>query len=573
MADTFKYVVGIDLGTTNTLACYFKGGKKKLVDFNGEKMLPSKLYVDKNGKIFVGQVAANLGATDPKNLISSSKTQMGTIEKIFESNGKKFSPTDVATEILKEVRRNFIEIVNCDEDEEIGAVITVPAYFKNQQRNETKKAGEAAGFKVMWILEEPTAAAIESIRDHDKEDKAVFVVDIGGGTFDLSVLKADLDKHIYTPLDTNGDSHLGGDDFDKALVNYFIKQIKDVTGNDLSDFKKSGISDEGEYYTQRYRILTAAQDAKKDLSDTFETKINIQKVFPYYDFKSTLSRDQFNEISKDIYKSIFDRLKRFLNKGDTFKREDIGNVILAGGSCYIPYIIEEVEKIFGYEPGGQDKSMLVAYGAALAAKIITSPEGIGTIEGILSHSFGVMTVNDKHEQIFTKILQKGTKYGEGIICKGTHRVKTTRDNQTKINVLVYEAGHDNEDKIEIKYHDFDGSLELKGIAPQPKGIPTFEITFEFDANQNLKVTVRDEQTDDTVEETIKPGAKPEFPQVVSADVMLMLDNSGSMDSDMETAKGACRRLVNEIIDLNLHRLGLISFESKAELLCHLTQNK
>ena len=373
MADTFKYIVGIDLGTTNTLACYFKGGRKKLVDFNGEKMLPSKLYVDKNGKIFVGLVAANYGATDPKNLISSSKTQMGTIEKIFESNGKKFSPTDVATEILKEVRRNFIEIVNCDEDEEIGAVITVPAYFKNQQRNETKKAGEAAGFKVMWILEEPTAAAIESIRDDANEDKAVFVVDIGGGTFDLSVLKADLDKHIYTPLDTNGDSHLGGDDFDKALVNYFIKLIKDDTNNDLSDFKKSGISDEGEYYTQRYRILTAAQDAKKDLSDTFETKINIQKIFSNYYFKYTLSRDQFNEICKDVCKRIFDRMKKFLNENEHFKIEDIGDIILVGNTCNIPYIAEEIEKIFGRKIKSEyDKSTLVAYGAALAAKFMNA---------------------------------------------------------------------------------------------------------------------------------------------------------------------------------------------------------
>lgn len=573
MAESYKYVVGIDLGTTNTLACFFRNGRKELVKFAGEPLLPSVLYVDKNGKTYIGNKALTRGATDPRNMVRSSKKYIGDYEREpWNLNGKKFTPTDVATEILKEVRANFVRTVDCDPSEKIGAVITVPAYFNNNQRNETRKAGKAAGFEVMWILEEPVAAAIEVIHE-DQFDKKVFVVDIGGGTFDLSVLEADEQQHIYNEIDKDGDPQLGGDDFDDALVKRLIKIIEDDSGKDLSSPQAAGL-EESDYYYKKNKILKAAQKAKKELSgDSEETDIEIEDIFNDYDLEMTLTREEFNSICAEIFDKIFARTKRFVDNSKQFKIGDIGKIILAGGTCYIPLIGETIEKMFGIEPESDlEKSMLVAYGAAHFARWKNGGvEGdvAFTLQGIIPHSLGVEIVNQKREYIFEKILTKGLKYP----CSGSKNFTTSFDNQTQVDINVYEAGNDAENQADINCHKLYGTLTLDGIAPKPKGVPTIKVTFDYDDNQNLTVTALDMQTGDSETKAIKSGQKVEQKKEAPVDLMLLLDISGSMSSDdVYQAKRASLKLVNEMIDLSVHRMGVISFESRAHLLCHLTHD-
>ena len=275
----YDYVLGIDLGTTNTLACYFVGGKKRLLKFPpGETMLPSVVFTDDDGKVTVGQMAQNQGVVQPDNMISSSKTFIGNLElnKTWNCGGKIYTPTDVATEILREVRRQFIKRVKLDDNAEIGAVITVPAYFNDNQRDETRKAGEAAGFHVMWILEEPTAAAIEAV--HEKQlDKKVFVVDIGGGTFDLSVLEADHENHTYRAVAIDGDDRLGGDNFDKIIQRKLISKIEDDVKINLDD-AESAMLDETEYNKLMHRLLTEARKIKEGLSETQQYEVNLPNL-------------------------------------------------------------------------------------------------------------------------------------------------------------------------------------------------------------------------------------------------------------------------------------------------------
>ncbi len=427
--ENYSYVVGIDLGTTNTLACYYVGGKRELVTFSaGKELLPSVIYVGKDGKVLVGQRALSRGATDTRNMIRSSKKFIGDYEAdmTWNLNGKKFTPTDVATEILKEVKKHFVKTVGCDADEKIGAVITVPAYFNNNQRNETKKAGEAAGFNVMWILEEPMAAAIAAVHE-EKMDKKVFVVDIGGGTFDLSVLEADEENHVYNAIALDGDPQLGGDDFDSALVDKFVEIIEDESSRDFSNARAAGL-DESDYKRRINAILKAAQEAKIELSTEEETEIAVNDIFDDYDFGLDLSREDFNEICKDIFDKIFKRTKNFLNNNtDKFSLKEIGHVILAGGSCFIPYIENEVEKIFGFSPvRGLDREKLVVYGAALIAKAQNEPESgnVPNIKGIIPHSLGIESEDpNTHELIFSEILSKNTKYP----CHNSETYTTTYD--------------------------------------------------------------------------------------------------------------------------------------------------
>ena len=229
--------------------------------------------------------------------------------------------------------------------------------------------------------------------------------------------------------------------------------------------------------------------------------------------------------------------------------------------------------MFGREPESDyDKAMLVAYGAAHVAKWKNGGLEGGKspiIQSIIPHSLGVMAVNDNREQVLSKILEKNTKYP----CHNSHKYTTTYDNQTKIDINVYEAGNDHEDKAGIQYHKLYGSLTLDGIAPQPKGVPTFEVTFDYDDNQNLKVTVEDLQTGDSESATIASGKKIELPQESPVDLMLLIDSSGSMSDGMEEAHKASLKFVEEMIDLSIHRMGLISFESSPKLLCHLSHNE
>ena len=342
--------VGIDLGTTNTLACYLKRGRPDLIRFPGSgKMIPSVLYVDESGDISVGQMAKKSGVMNPLNVIRSSKTYMADAKKVWKINGKVFTPTDVAAEILKEVKAQILKKLKCPPETKVNAVITVPAYFTGNQKDETKKAGKLAGLNVLQIITEPMAAAVAAVRELELDDK-VFVVDLGGGTFDISVLKADHRSHTYRALDISGDRKLGGDDFDTLLYEYLIGIIQDDLGLDLSDQKISGL-DHNEYYFMIGRVREAAENAKIDLSNETTCQIDLPNLFNYrgrnYDFSTELTREEFNDICQPLFDKITSRIKKFIETSDKFKLNEISTIILAGGSCYIPKVREDVEKIFG----------------------------------------------------------------------------------------------------------------------------------------------------------------------------------------------------------------------------------
>ncbi|MBR2773695.1 MAG: Hsp70 family protein [Selenomonadaceae bacterium] len=569
-------VVGIDLGTTNTLACYFVNGRKKLLKFaGGSNMLPSVIYTDDDGKVIVGQVAQSRGEFNPSRMIRSAKTYIGNFElnKTWTCGGRTYTPTDVATEVLKEVRQRLVRNMRLSDDAQIGAVITVPAYFNDNQRDETRKAGEAAGFKVMWILEEPTAAAIEAV--HERQlDKKVFVVDIGGGTFDLSVLEADHANHTYTAIAIDGDDRLGGDDFDLAIQQELIRHIEDDTGIKLTDAKSAGL-DDAEYQSLMTRLLTEARNVKEGLSDVTEYSVTLPNLTTLggqnYDLDFVFTRRALERTCKPLFDRIFNSLNDFVSGNKKFKLEDIGHVILAGGTCFIPYIKEQIERDLGIKPDDSlQLSQLVVSGAARVAEAKSGGVESGgdiKLRSILAHSLGIEVLGDKGKLIFDQILAKDTPYP----CEVLKNYVTTFDNQTKIDVNVYEAGKEGE--TDLSYHRFRGALNLKNLPPAAKGKTKVSVKFEYTEDQRLRVTVTDKQDERNFKEVfLDKSAKTQSRSGSTSpiDIVLMLDSSGSMYEQMNEAKKACRKLINEMIDLSVHRMALMNFDSSPHMLCRLT---
>ena len=532
--------VGIDLGTTNTLACYLRRGRPNFIRFAGSgDMLPSVLYVDAEKNIFVGEKAKKRGVIDPLNVIRSSKTYMADFGKTWTVGGKTFTPTQVAAEILSEVKRQIIKKLHCDDETKISAVITVPAYFTANQKDETKKAGFDAGFNVLQIITEPMAAAVAVVHELGLDEK-IFVVDLGGGTFDISVLQADQKNRTYRALDIDGDRKLGGDDFDALIYDYFIELIQRDTKLDLSEQEISGL-DYNEYFSMTGRVREAAEDAKIALSEQETYTADLMNLFTYrgktYDFTVDLTRDKFNEICQPLYDKVTSRIKKFIAGSDKFTLDEIGTVILAGGSCHIPKIKADVENIFGKRTDTQlDLGTLVAVGACFVAqtfsgvkteleqsenaKTLESAEQTETqaaqiesqdvpaetekFEDIISHSLGVeVLAPDGISRVLSKIIFKGDVYP----CEKTKLYTTTMDNQTTIPIYIYEAGSDCENIADIDAHEFYGDLLLEIDDNEPAGVPVINVTFSYDKSGTLEVTARDEKSGVNKTVTIKKGLR------------------------------------------------------------------
>lgn len=565
----YKHVVGIDLGTTNTLACRMKGGKPDFIRFPGGRMLPSVLYVAEDGKILVGNKAKKYGSLDSANLIRSSKTFIGDFEKnrTWNCRGQIFTPTDVATEILKEVRAAYCKHARCDETEEIGAVITVPAYFNSNQTDETRKAGEAAGFKVMQIITEPMAAALAAANYLELSDKKVFVLDLGGGTFDLSVLQADAANHRFTAIDIDGDPRLGGDDFDDLLTRYLVEKIEEDTGCDLSSHTSAEM-DDGDYNKLMHDLREEAEKCKRELSDPNSREVNIDMhgILDDYSLSLCVSRDQFDKVCAPLYARIFDRTRRFLEKNPNFRKSDLGEMILAGGSCYIPYVSREAQKIFG-RPAQLDcdLSTLVVAGACYVAEGNNSGLDANCLKDILSHSLGVAVRGKPGKYVFSPILSKNTLYP----CENKKVYATAEDNQTEVKLRIYEAGQDKEGEADIAHHKLYGVMTLEGIRPAPKGEAKIEVSFKYDGSRCLTVTAIDTGTGASQTLRLEKGnyqVVDEKPSAGPIDFMLLMDVSGSMaGAPLEDAKNACRKMVKDFVDFSIHRLGLVSYSSEARL--------
>ncbi len=578
--------VGIDLGTTNTLVYGKHKGKIAPVKFRGGVTLPSVLYADveEGGKIKVGRVAKQREYADPKNGIHSSKTYMGNNHKTWTIGGEKFpqtfTPTEVATRILSEVYDAVKSKYNLEDGDVIQAIITVPAYFTANQCDETKKAGQNAGFEVLRIIKEPVAAAYNI---NPKDDGLICVVDLGGGTFDVSVV--DKQNYKYSVRGIDGNKHLGGDDFDKKLAQRFLDDIQDDLDIDLSSLEASGLEYE-EYNGMMGKIRKEAVNCKEELSDQTEKEVIINDLFHYgpnkkpYHYDVTITRNEFNELCADLYQEISDVLHRLIDDNSRFRKEDIRNVYLVGGSCYIPKVREVVEEYFGFPvnfSNGLEEQ--VAQGAAKIADGYNTPvysenredPFADRLEDITSHSLG-LRIRDSR---FSEIIPEGTPYP----CKLSDTFTTIYDNQEYVIIEVCEkinkfAG----ENVNYEYPDYElyGSFILSGIEKASAGKPQIEVTFNYDLSCTLSVTAMDKTTGATRTVTLKKGEIVEAPSSVRAtDFMVAIDISGSMDNNSRIyeAKNACTKLRNNILDLNVHGLGIITFGSYANCVCNLTHNK
>ncbi|PTB30970.1 Hsp70 family protein [Photobacterium phosphoreum] len=550
--------IGIDLGTTNTVVSFLKNGALEQLRFRNKDNLPSTmLFVDH--KVTIGDIAKRKSALYPNNYIKSSKTFMGDTSKSWEIEGKIFTPTNVATEILKEINKN---IKKTDPSiSEVRAVITVPAYFTSTQIDETKKAGEAAGFIIERIITEPVAAAIAYGID-DQVDQTLFIIDIGGGTFDTSILE--VKGSNFNTLAIDGDSKLGGDDFDNHILEAILKFIRKDQGVNLSSYDKSDL-DEDEYRKAYQALINKAEDVKIELSEFESVSIEIANLFSGYNLSMSMTRDEFEQISSISIEKIKRTIQKTMTDND-FSPEDIDKVVLVGGSSKIPVVREFVTELFNTQPYS-DKPLdkLVAMGAAIIAHQSDTVQSKIEINDIISHSLGIEIVDDR----FSPILAKNSKYP----VSKSEMYTTVSDFQQHLDVNVFEG----EDENDVTKNSFYGGFTLSDIEQAYAGSPQIEVTFEFDINRILKVTARDLNTNSKHSEVIdidKTQKKNITPEVQPFDIALVIDVSYSMNGyPLQKAKEACQSMVADMIDLNVHRIGLVEFESHASTLSYLTQDK
>ena len=441
-----KVQVGIDLGTTNSVAAYFDNGKVEYLKFRNKETLPSTLLYQK-GAVTIGDMAKRKSALYPQNFIKSSKAFMGDMNKSWTIEDRTFTPTDVASEVLLEIKRGLDK--NFASATSFEAVITVPAYFSSSQIDETKKAGENAGFAIKRIITEPVAAAVAYGLEDDVNQK-IFIVDIGGGTFDTSILE--IKNKQFNTLAIDGDAKLGGDDFDNHILEFLLKFVRQDKGVNLASLEKSGLG-EDEYRKSYQALVNKAEEVKIELSDATKVDIEIANLFSGYNLITALERVEFEKISS----VTLNKIERIIQKTlSGFPINTIDKVVLVGGSAKIPAIYEFVKKLFGKNPYS-DKPLdkLVAMGAA----IIVYDDNSVQIKDIISHSLGIELVDDK----FSPILRKNTVYP----ISHSETYTTVMDHQKVIDINVYEG----EDEDCVSNNSFYGGFSLSNIQQASAGVP------------------------------------------------------------------------------------------------------
>ncbi|MGL5963242.1 MAG: Hsp70 family protein [Fusobacteriaceae bacterium] len=563
--------VGIDLGTTNTLvATEDKRGKIKEFKFEGSDSLKSVLFYE-DGVIKIGKEASEKGIVKPQNRIKSSKTYMGDHNKKWIIEGREFTPTDVATEILKVVRAKIASKMKLDPEDQIEAVITVPEDFTANQIDETRKAGENANLKVIKILTEPVAAAI-AYGVEMKVSEKIFVLDLGGGTFDVTVLDTDINKGRYKTISTAGDKRLGGDNFDRVVEDILIERIKKETEIDFSsleNFGKIGENREEEFNIARSILLNEAEKTKIKLSEDDNVVVTASNIFllngSFYHLDTVVTREELREKSDFLIEKIEAKVIECLkNKG--LRPSDIDRVILVGGSCYLPFMAEITEDLFeGKKPfSNMDLGTMVVQGAAMVA---LEHEGIKELEDIISHSLGIETIGKDGNPKFEAILEKGDIYP----IDRKKIFTTVKDNQEQVQLNVYEG-----ESIEnMSDNEFYGGFALDDIENAPAGVPRIEVTFKFNHSRVLTVIAEDLKTGARKEVKVKKGERV-AERTLPVDFVLLIDTSGSMKgAAIKSAKRGCITLIEDILDLDIHkhRLGLIDFGDRVNVLTDLTTDR